>query len=521
MQLKTKDMNVRGRLFGAVIWIIGFCLLSVVHNTVYSQTITPFQYGLKDAQTPEDIYRVLLRTHQAADSCGAIVSYAGIDTLRIAIPADAQSIPLQKNNDFGGVVFIVNNSAKELFLFQYSPAAEPIIVHDTLSLCHAIDSGNFMNILDLAEGDWLLRIVDSTPWVDRRRGYQYGHYREDIMILHNGISYDTTAMPYSFGGSRPTLFARRLDSVDTCPFSFGNIILMREQASTFATYLVQLENLPQASLRNIVVVTPHSDKLAGDDAIIYIYNSANVSIDSLTIWGTYSRLNHSGYGLLLGNLRNTHIRRLKALTDWGVFGTNNLTETTIEYSEFNRFDIHCYGRDVTFEHCLLRNGYNQFSSVFGTIAFSSCTFDNFTPVFIEDTYNAYTNFLLYIDNCRWYPTAKRYVLFDGGNIDSPLNSRMELQSPALPNIFIGNLDVFSKGSIRHLELFHLKGNERHAHTHQAPERILLQNVIMHGNPSTKLILSNKKVNLTEEVKLETMDDTIYIERLTPTVINIK
>ena len=221
MQLKTKDMNVRGRLFGAVIWIIGFCLLSVVHNTVYSQTITPFQYGLKDAQTPEDIYRVLLRTHQAADSCGGIVSYAGIDTLCMTIPADAQSIPLQKNNDFGGTVFIVNNGSKELFLFQYSPAAEPILVYDTLALCHAIDSGNFRNIPGLAEGDWLLRIVDSTPWVDRRRGYQYGHYREDIMILHNGISYDTTAMPYSFGGSRPTLFACRLDSVDTCPFLSG------------------------------------------------------------------------------------------------------------------------------------------------------------------------------------------------------------------------------------------------------------------------------------------------------------
>jgi hypothetical protein len=284
-----------------------------------------------------------------------------------------------------------------------------------------------------------------------------------------------------------------------------------------------LDNLSQATLRNIVVVTPHSNVLAGDDAIIYIYNSTNIVIDSLTIWGTYSRTNHSGYGLLLGNLRNTRIRRLKSLTDWGVFGTNNMTETTIEYSEFNRFDIHCYGRNVTFDHCLQRNGFNQFSSVFGDVAFRSCTFDNFTPVYIEDTYNAYTNFMLIMDSCQWRPTAKRGAIFVGGRIDSPLNSREELQTPAFPDFIINNLDIYSTSGIRQVELFHLTGGERRAHVFQGPERIILRSVNMQGNLKTKIILSNKSVNLLQETRIETSDnnpDTTFVNRITPMVIGI-
>ena len=519
MLVKTNDMKQLCRLIFVAICAV---VLSF-HCKVCAQTVTPFQYGLTEAQDPVDVYRVLLRTHQAADSCGCSVSYTGIDTLRIAVPPEAQSIPLQVNNDFGGTVFVVTNNTSNIFLFRYTRPSYSIPVGDTLVLCRAIDSGNFKGIPMLAEGDWLLHIVDSTPWVDCRRGYQYGHYREDIMRVRDGISHDTTAMPYNAGGSRPSLWARRLDSIDTTPFTFTNITLMREPSSTNATYLLQLDNLSQATLRNIVVVTPRSNVLAGDDAIIYICNSTNVVIDSLTIWGTYSRTNHSGYGLLLGNLRNTRIRRLKSLTDWGVFGTNNMTETTIEYSEFNRFDIHCYGRNVTFDHCLQRNGFNQFSSVFGDVAFRSCTFDNFTPVYIEDTYNAYTNFVLTMDSCQWRPTAKRGAIFVGGRIDSPLNSREELQTPAFPDIIINNLDIYSTAGIRQVELFHLTGSERRAHVFQGPGRITLRGVNMQGNPKTKIILGNKSVNLLQETRIETPDiipDTTFVNRIAPMVIGI-
>lgn len=489
MSLKTKAKHIG---------FILYCFLLISFTAASAQIITPFQYGLSDSLSQEDVYRVLLRTHMSADSCGGIVSYKGIDTLRIAIPPDAQSIPLQMVNDFSGVVFMVANTAKDIYLFSHIPAAYPIPVSDLNALCKAIDSGDFRGIPQLSVGDWLLHIIDSTPWVDNRRGHDYGHYREDIMTLHDGISHDVPAMPYSVGNSRPSLIARALDSSSLMPLIFGNITLVRSDSSTFATHLIQLNNLPQATLRNITVVTPRSKHLIGNDAIIYIYNSTNINIDSLTIWGTYSRTNYSGYGLLLGNLRNTRVRKLKSLTDWGVFGTNNLTDTYIEDSEFNRFDIHCYGRNVTFDHCLQRNGYNQFSSVYGTISFHACTFDNFTPVLIEDSYDAYTPFLLSIDSCRWRPTARRNMIINGGCIDSPLNSREELQVPSLPDIVIDNLVINTTKSIKKVEIVHLRGSERRAHAHKGLNNVSLQGLDLRGNPGTKIITCNKRVKLIDE-----------------------
>ena len=198
----------------------------------------------------------------------------------------------------------------------------------------------------------------------------------------------------------------------------------------------------------------------------------------------------------MNNLRNTHIRRLKTLTEWGVFGTNNMVDTYIELSDFNRFDIHCYGRNVTFDHCLQRNGFNQFSSVYGTIAFRHCTFDNFTPVLIEDSYNAYVSFLLRIDSCGWWPTPARNTLFKGGRIDSPLNSREELRIPALPDIEVNGLEINTNRGIRRLELIQLRGNERRANIHKGPNRVTLNAVNLRGNPHTRIILSNKTVENT-------------------------
>ena len=495
---ETNYMNTVYRLSRPALRAMVFALCLMANAVASAQSLTPFQFGLSDTLSPEEVYRVLLRTHKAADSTGATVSYEGIDTLRIAIPQDAQSIPLQTVNDFGGAVFMVANNTKELYLFRYTPAAYPVKVTDTAAMCLAIDRGDFHSIPQLSEGDWLLHIVDSTPWVDRRRDHEYGHYREDIMTIHDGLSADSPVMPYSVGGSSPTVYARPLDSISLMPFTFGNITLIRDDSATFPTHLIQLENLPQATLSNIVVITPYSKRLAANDAIIYIYNSTNITIDSLSIWGTYSRTNHSGYGILMGNLRNTRIRKLKSLTDWGVFGTNNMTDTYIEYSDFNRFDIHCYGRNVIFDHCLQRNGYNQFSSVYGTIAFRSCTFDNFTPVLIEDTYNAYTPFLLSIDSCRWWPTARRNMIFNGGFIDSPLNSREELQIPSLPDIVIDNLEIYTTKAIRQVELLHLKGSERRANAHRGLERVVMEGIELRGNPGTKIILSNKRVKMAEE-----------------------
>ena len=171
---------------------------------------------------------------------------------------------------------------------------------------------------------------------------------------------------------------------------------------------------------------------------------------------SYSRTNHSGYGLLMDNCRNTRIRRLTARTPWGVFGTNNMHNTLFEYCDFDRFDIHCYGRDVTYRHCRQSNSYNQYSSVYGTILHDSCTFDNFTPLLIETSYNSYPHFTLRMHDCHWRLTRQRHTMIEAGRLDTLISSRPELHDKCLPDIDIDGLTIDAPFLLRP-QLVHYRG----------------------------------------------------------------
>ena len=80
-----------------------------------------------------------------------------------------------------------------------------------------------------------------------------------------------------------------------------------------------------------------------------------------------------------------------------MFGNNNVNKAMLQNCDINRFDIHCYGKDVSFEKCSFVDFYNQFSSVYCELYFRSCTFTSFFPILMEYSYNAYTGFDLVFD----------------------------------------------------------------------------------------------------------------------------
>lgn len=408
---------------------------------------------LADAPSDTSRYHIFRQAHLQALTNGQTLDYSGIDTLHIAIPAGAKPIPLAPRNDFANIVIVVKNTVANLFLFSRTPAMQPIATDlpDSL-LCAAIDSGDFSHIPALAQGRWLLQVVDSTPWVNQRIGHSYGHYREELLCLDSGRTADRPTMPYIGTVSTPRLFGRPVADNDN--FQFSNITLLRDSLSTYKTYLLNIENLTSPILSNVTVVTPSSDLV--EDCIIRIYNCANVTLDNLALLGSYSRTNHSGYGLLMDNCRNTRIRRLTARTPWGVFGTNNMHNTLFEYCDFDRFDIHCYGRDVTYRHCRQSNSYNQYSSIYGTILHDSCTFDNFTPLLIETSYNSYPHFTLRMHDCHWRLTRQRHTMIEAGRLDTLISSRPELHDKCLPDIDIDGLTIDAPFLLRP-QLVHYRG----------------------------------------------------------------
>ena len=413
-------------------------LLLTLAATAQPEPIRLNDYHLADIPSDTARFHVLRQAHIDALNAGTTLSYRGIDTIRIAIPAGAKPIPLGQHNDFENTVFIVLNNTADLFLFSLTPPATPIECHLPLdSLCAAIDCGDYRFLPIPKDRRWLLHIIDSTPWVNQRIGHSYGHYREELIRLDNGLSTDRPTMPYSATTSRPCLFGRSIENDST--FLFSHITLLRDSLSTHKTFLLNIEYQYLTTLHNITVVTPKSNM--ADDCIIRIYHCASVTLDSLTLLGSYSRTNHSGYGLLMDNCRDTRVLHLCAKSPWGIFGTNNMHTTLLQDSRFDRFDIHCYGRDVTFLRCTQADSYNQFSSVYGTIAFDSCAFSNFTPLLIESSYNAYPRFLLLMHHCRWHLTPQCHTLINAGHHDTLTAPRPELSSKCLPDIFIDGLTI--------------------------------------------------------------------------------
>lgn len=483
-------------LFPAILWA----------QVPATGAISLIEMGILDAPNDTSRYLILRSAYDSALRANATVSYEGIDTLRLAIPSQIAdiSIPIGLHNDFSHVVLLVSNNVRGGSLFSYTKAPDfQISATDSIALRalnHAIDSGDFTSFPHLAQGSWVIAVTDSTPWVGQRAGHAYGHFRKEILYLHDGRCLDRPSMPYSSTVSSPHLCCYAATDTD---FTFCNVTLLRDSASTVRTYLLSAENLCNARLSNISIVTPPS-KLA-DDCAIRVYNCHSLILDSITILGSYSRTDHSGYGILLDNIHLVQIRHLYARTPWGVFGTNNMHTTLIEDSDFDRFDIHCYGRDVTFHRCRQQDSYNQFSSLHGTILYDSCTLTNFTPILIESSYNAYSHFTLIMHQCTWRLTHERHTLMLAGRLDSPIATRPELHDRCLPDIEISDLQLTSSRSMRPI-LFHFGGKN----SNETQSGISHIDISYTASPTSKIrdfILSDNKISISNAVTLTLTDLT--------------
>jgi hypothetical protein len=170
-------------------------------------------------------------------------------------------------------------------------------------------------------------------------------------------------------------------------------------------------------------------------------NCVDVTLDGISINGTYSLPKRFGYGVSLDNIYNLQVKNMYARANWGVFGNNNVNKAMLQDCDINRFDIHCYGKDVSFEKCTFVDFYNQFSSIYGLISFKHCTFTRFTPILIEGTYNALTAFDVVFDHCKINLDKNHSALFTIFGFSKQENSRPELREKCLPNITLLNCQV--------------------------------------------------------------------------------
>ena len=88
-------MSVLRFTFFVALWTISTFVCS-------NNVVNPIDYGVNTAVNGVERYNALYKAHCAALKKGATVSYKGIDSLEIEIPADAKPIPLGEKTDVGG-----------------------------------------------------------------------------------------------------------------------------------------------------------------------------------------------------------------------------------------------------------------------------------------------------------------------------------------------------------------------------------------------------------------------------------
>jgi len=300
-----------------------------------------------------------------------------------------------------------------------------------------LEGNNYRFVEELRRGRKVIVIEDLTPWVKQRKGYDVGVKRGDVLYLKHGKAKNKPIQGYSSESSCP-VFSYFEGSAKQSVIK--NLSFIRHPNSTAISYLFYIDSKDNVLINNVSIFTPSSDLFA--DQAITICRSTNVIFDRITIEGTYSGLNKYGYGISMNNVWNTRFINLMADCKWGVFGNYNVSKTSLESCDINRFDIHCYGKDVFCYNSVFRNLYNQFASFYGELYFEKCSFISFVPVLLEDSFGAYTPFKVVFKDCEITVDEQRPFLISTGDLSSnAFASRVELKDVHFPSVTFSNVHL--------------------------------------------------------------------------------
>jgi hypothetical protein len=414
-------------------------------NAIPTGSISPLDYGLAEATTGEARYEALYNAHSAAVAFGLPLDYSGVGTVELTVSSGSKVIPLPPQTDFKGAVFKVRNDAKKCFLFSLEKVFSRVAVSGT-----HIDAADYSGVPALSTGLHLLRIQDDVHWVNDREGFDHPADRADVVLVRDGVgsngpiaSYDTPA----------TRINAEYCEADDMQKSFCNVTLVRDAASTQMVNLLSVRGINNLYLGNVRVETPSGTGIYGDTAID-IRHCTNLTCEDLTFDGLYDDDHETGYGLSINNTWNATFRRIHSHNRWAAFGCNNMQDSFLEDSDVERFDIHCYGRNITVRNSTLTGKGIPCSSIFGTILCENVTFNNCYAYSMRTEYNAFTPFNIILRNCELV-SGGQHALVNIGKLDTKINPRPELAQKNLPNLEIDGMTVRLVAGASAFALFHL------------------------------------------------------------------
>ena len=422
-----------------------------VPNELPSGSISPLDYGLVEATTGEARYEALYNAHCAAVALGLPLEYSGVGTVELTVSSASKAIPLPPQTDFKGTVFKVRNNAKKCFLFSLEKVFSRVAVSGA-----QIDAADYSSVPALASGLHLLRIQDDVHWVDDREGFDHPADRADVVLVRDGVGSNGPVASYDTPATRINAEYCAADEVQK---SVCNVTLIRDAASTQNVNLLSVRGINNLYLSNIRVETPSGTGIFGDTAVD-IRHCTNILCEDMTFDGLYCDDHESGYGLSLNNTWNAMFRRIHSHNRWAAFGCNNMQDSYLEDSDVERFDIHCYGRNITIRNSTLTGKGLPCSSIFGTILCENVTFNDCFTYSMRTEYNAFTPFDIVLKNCELY-AGSQHALVNIGKVDAKINPRPELAKKNWPNLEVDGMTVHLIVGASSFSLFHLSDMQKY------------------------------------------------------------
>lgn len=457
--------------------------LSLLVVDAQGKGLSPFQYGLSQAKTGEDRYWVLYNTHVDAIQHNTTVDYSGLNTIDLEIPSNAKSIPLSNKTDFCGITLNVKNTKKDNFvLFILSNKATEINVDKK-----CFTSYDFSAYTELMSGYAILIVEDATPWVENRNGFNYGAIRKDVLLLRDGIALNRPICPYDNEVSSPKcnyVIATNKKKV------FKNVEFNRDEESTAKTLLLTVSNTNNVEVRNVSIHTPKNMLLYGDQILLF-EGCTNVKMKDIYVDNTYSQTEKFGYAFGLNPVWNVTIEGVHASADWGVFACSNINKATLKNCTINRFDLHCYGKDYYLKNCTI-TGSMPISSMYGKMDFYKCVFDKAFPCEYRYDYNSYSPFDISFKDCVFKMNKDRFFIVYLSRLSEVSNTRKELTTKCLPNIYIKNCTVETAPEISSWEVIHI-GQNYYPNPLGHVSNITIDGLKVKGNSKSFSIVSNNIV----------------------------
>ena len=234
----------------------------------------------------------------------------------------------------------------------------------------------------------------------------------------------------------------------------------------------------------------------------------DVTFKNITISNTFSTVSTFGYGISMDNVYNSCFYNVTGTAQWGIFGNYFINRMFLSNCVINRLDVHTYGKDIRCENCTFQNTlnstniYNQFSGLYGTLHFQSCTFIDFIPVLLEPSFSAYSGFDIFMCSCTMSHAngVIQNKIIKASFLSSNIINREELSTTSWPNIHITDLS-FSNYPNSSMYIFFIEsssGNSRSNPIHYLTQVSVSQ--LNNTTPSINWYFSNKQIYTIQNIK---------------------